>query len=509
MSRYGLGLGGLVVAGIGFGLTRFTVTLAAMETAEQFLFAGLVPLVLGLSLSAFGVMLAVGAYDPELVTTTALWCVAGTGAMAVLALLTALGTEPDALADPGALRRQAYLSTFLIGGALVGTFTGLYAGQTRRQRRDLRQQANRLVLLNRLLRDRVINAAMAIRGHADILEERYNDDSVDVVERQADNIVDVVEDVRYLSGTADRAEVSLGSVDLTGCVEREFDAVRGAHPDADCSLDLPDEQVEVAANARLAEVFRHLFENAVEYSDGPARLDVSVETTRTHVTVRVSDDGPGLPEDQRRLLERGDIAEFDDPTTGFGLNVVRLLVESFRGEIDTLVDEGTTVEVRLPRTDGGGLPQQDGLGIPGVPSSRVALSVVAGLVAGLTMGAAMSLTGFDVAVIGALYGIEDLAVALITHEFHSVVFALIFAGLLATLPRTYDELGPRLGLGVAMGLGLWLFAAGVVMPLWLRLVGLDAPLPNVTLPSLAGHVVWGLTVGALYHAGDRWLAGRE
>jgi signal transduction histidine kinase len=511
MARYPISGSGLVIAVIGFGLTRFTVTLAAMETIEQFLFTGIVPLVMGLSLSAFGVVLAVGAYDTHLVRTTALWCLLGTGSMAVLAGLTVLGTGSSMLTDPETIRRQAYLSTFLIGGAVGGTLTGLYSARSRRQQTDLRQQANRLVTLNRLLRDQVINSALAIKGHADVLEAEYNDDSVDVVGRQADTIIDIVENVKYLSGTADKSDISLVPIDLVGCIETESEAVADDHPDATLTLDVPDESVEVTANSQLHEVFGHLIENAVTYSEDPD-VNIAVEHTHRIATVRISDNGPGLPDAQQALLETGQIAEFDDPTTGFGLNIARLLTESFDGTIETTVtSEGTTIEIRFPRSgNANGLDSTTGLGVTGVSSPRVALAVGVGIISGVTMAVAMVLTGFGLDVIGALYGIDQFGVAVITHEFHSIVFALMYATVLVMVPDdSGTKIGVRLGLGAVFGLSLWLVAAGIIMPLWLRLVGLGATLPNITLPSLVGHSVWGLTTGLVYHFGDSWLANRE
>jgi len=85
---------GLVVAGTGFFLTRFTVTLALYESPAQFYFAGVVPLMLGLGLAAFGVGLAVADVEASVVRTTAVWCVAGALAMAALVLLTLLGSTP-------------------------------------------------------------------------------------------------------------------------------------------------------------------------------------------------------------------------------------------------------------------------------------------------------------------------------------------------------------------------------------------------------------------------------
>jgi two-component system OmpR family sensor kinase len=504
---------GLVIAGIGFVLTRFTVTLAATDSTGQFLFGGIVPLVLGLSLAAFGVILAVGTYDAAFVRTTAVWCVLGTGTMLVLVVLTILGSEPDVLTNMEVARERTYLSNFLIGGAVGGTLTGLYAGQNRRHRTELRQQANRLVVLNRLLRDQVINAATAIKGYTGVLDEEGADRSANVIEKQADAVIETVENVKYLSETADRGEQPLSAVDVGETLTAEVDRTREAYPDVSFDLTGADEPVAVRANARVGEVFRHLLENAAEYSQGPApSVSATVTPKGRTVTVRITDEGPGLPDAQRALLEDGEIAEYDDPTTGFGLNIVRLLTESFDGRIRTTVGEsGSTVEVVLPRARDEPSPvTSNTLTMPAVAPRQIELAVGASLVAGVAMAAAMIGLGGDVPVIGALYGAESMPVAMVAHEFHSVVFGLIYAAVLSAVPATYlRTAGVRVSVSVGLSVLLWLVAAGVIMPAWLRWVGLATPVPNLAFPGFVGHVVWGLALGVLYHAGDRWLTGTD
>jgi signal transduction histidine kinase len=507
-----LNAGGLVIAGIGFFLTRFTVTLALNEEPLKFYVAGVVPLVLGLGLAAFGVALAVGDVDADLVRTTAAWCVLGTAAMAVLVALTIIGSSAGEMPDIPAVQARSYLANFLIGGSVGGTLTGLYSARSARQRRALDRHANRLEVLNRMLRHEVLNAVTAIRGYTEIPERAEAGEHRDVVLTRTGDIEATIEEVKYLSRTADPTAPRGSPIDLRTCLEASVADVRARLPAADVSLDPPPAGLTVLANERVEQVFTHLLENAVLHADSEApAVSVSVETAGQDVRISVTDDGPGLPARQRDLLESGTIGEFDDPTSGFGLNVVRLLVESYRGEIETSVsDAGSTVTVVLPR----GRPAGDGRGLPepnavGVSLPRLPVTVAAALLAGVAMGLTGGLIGGSIPVIGSLYGVQSGLIGWITHEFHSIVFGIVFAGLVGMAPERYQRspLG-YVAIGTGWALVLWFAAAGLVMPLWLQLVGIPASLPSLTVISLVIHLVWGVSMGLLTWVGFGHVAPR-
>ena len=505
--------GGLVIAGVGFFLTRFTVTLAVYESTTRFYLAGVVPLVLGLGLAAFGVALAVADVDPGLARTTAAWCVAGTGAMLVLVVLTLLGSTAGGLPDLATVRSQAYLSNFLIGGSVGGTLTGLYASRDRRQRAEIGHQANRLEVLNRLLRHEVLNALTAIRGYA-TLADGGDREARAVIEEYSDAIERTIEEVKYLTRSARLSEGRHGSVDLGGCLARSVETVGEAHPEATVSVDAPREVPAAIANDRLERVFTHLLENAVVYStESEPTVEVSVRARANVVRVSVHDRGPGLPERQQRLLETGEVTRYDDPRAGYGLNVVRLLVESYRGSIETDVGpDGSTVTVVLPRaeTDGPGIRSaRDGLA--GVRPATPQLVVVLGaaVVAGVVYGILAELLGGSVSVIGVFYGVENALVGWITHEFHSVVFGFVFAGIVSLAPERYRNHPPAYaGIGAGWGLVLWFVAAGVVSAVWLRLLGIPAPLPSLSPMLLVTHLAWGVSLGLLAAFGYEHLTPR-
>ena len=495
-----LNYSGFVIAGVGFFLTRFTVTLAIYDDPVRFYLAGVVPLALGLGLAAFGVALAVADVERALVRTTAAWCVAGAGAMLVLVVLTLLGSTADM--GMAAARSETYLANFLIGGSVGGTLTGLYAARPRRQRGELRQQANRLAVLNRKLRHEVLNALTAIRGYA-TLEDRGSEATA-VIERRSTDIEQTIEEVKYLTRSAGTERVATGPVDVAAVIESCVSRVREEYPEAEISVAVDPETPAVRANDRLDQVVGNLVENAVVHAGDESAVEVSVEATATTVRISVRDEGPGLPESERALLEEGDIGSFDNPGTGFGLNVVRLLVEDYGGGVETAVDDGSTVTVTLPRASPEPLQLQRRSDLAGVrpATPHLVVTLVAAVLAGVVYGAVSIALGGSVAGIGVFYGTADPVIGWLTHEFHSVVFGFVFVSLLSLAPERYrGEAGTYVGIGAAWGVALWFVAAGLVAPVWLRLLDIPASIPNLTWPLLASHLVWGLALGALTAVG--------
>jgi signal transduction histidine kinase len=505
-----LNYGGLVIAGVGFFLTRFTVTPAVYEDPTRFYLAGIVPLALGLGLAAFGVALAVADVNPDSARMTAVWCLIGTGAMFVLVVLTLVGSA--GVTDFTTVRSRAYLSNFLIGGSVGGTLIGVYAARHREQRSELRQQTHRLKVLNRLLRHEVLNAVTVIRGYAS-LTTADDPDAEAVIEEHADTIETTIEEVNYLTRSVGTGTVT-GTVDLEEHLMASIDTVLESYPNADISLSVPSADFEVIATERIKLVFVHLLENAIIYASGDDPLvDVEVAATAQTARISVSDEGLGLPESQQQLLEAGKIEEFDNPGAGFGLNFVRFLVDSYGGDIETIVDgSGTTITVVLPLAE----PQDIGFeqarsGLTGVRPATPHLIVILGaaLVAGIPYGVMSEQLGGSVASIGVFYGVADPVVGWLTHEFHSVVFGFVFAALVSLGPGRYrNNVLFYIAVGLGWALVLWIGAAGVIAPLWLRLLGIPATIPTFSPVLLVSHLAWGSCLGALTALGYRYVSSR-
>ena len=116
-----------------------------------------------------------------------------------------------------------------------------------------------------------------------------------------------------------------------------------------------------ADRMRFKQVLLNLLSNAIKYNreNGTVTFDCAA-TSGGMLRVKVSDQGPGIPEDQHnRLFEpfvRLDAEHTDAEGTGIGLTITHLLVAMMGGEMgfDTVVGEGSTFWVELPLAPEGG-----------------------------------------------------------------------------------------------------------------------------------------------------------
>lgn len=503
-ARRRLKYGGVVVAAVGFLLTRSTVLSSVQPGTDlaTFLVVDAVALTLGFALVAFGLGLAVSTYTPTYAAVVAFWCLMGAGAMAVVSLLSYV--EAALSGGTPTLLSRGFTANVLLAGAVGGLVIGVRSAANFRQRRRLVRQADQVTVLNRILRHEVLNKTNVILNHADLLQNGRDGADPGIVRRSAERIDAAIQRVGFLTRSARRGAAPLQPVDVAGVLRDEIDHVRDRFPDARVRVegDLPD-RAHVLANHQINVVLRSLLENGVEHNDADTPVVTVSLDVNDDVSITIADNGPGLPRPQQDLLLSRALPEYDDPNAGFGLTLSRLLVDRYRGDVDVrtgaIGGRGTAITVALSRVPVGA-SRPRGVGVPTRALVYVSAAAVA---AGVLMGWLLHAVSGAMPVIGALYGVASPVVGWITHLFHSVVFGLMFVAMVPAAPGRDDWSWRLAGPGVAWGVVLWLVAAGVVMPLWLRGVGVPAPLPNLDPVGLVGHVVWGGALALGYAALSR------
>lgn len=485
--------GGLVVAIVGFLASAVIVQSIPPDMALALVLSGLVPLVIGLCLSVFGVALAVGTFRQAYVTTVARWCLIGTASMLLVFLVTAIGADSSMGRMFSA--SEKLVANVLLAGAVGGVLLGDRSARNRRKRREIRRQANRGIVLNRMIRDEVLNAVAVVNGYAPFASdpETAPAEAGDAIEEATAQIERTVEEVGAIA--AESENQSLRPTDLGDHLREQVEAI-GVSDIGIRVGDLPRSAL-VRADERVGIVIRGLLRHATgNATDGDVR--VAMSTTGVECQLEVVYSGSPLEPEDRALLQSGDLPEYDDPTVGFDLQTAWLLVDRYGGRIDAENGSGETrITVSLPRAAAEGELESP----VGASADDMVQVSAAGLVAGVAMGLTLWSFGDGLAIIGGLYGIESAVVGWITHLFHSVVFALLFVALTSWQPlRDRTEGVPSVTvLGIAWAVVLALVAAGMLMPVWISAVGVgDLVFPNVTETGVVGHVLWGLVLGATY-----------
>lgn len=172
-----------------------------------------------------------------------------------------------------------------------------------------------------------------------------------------DIINDLLDLAKIEAGELEITEESFAAHNLVETVQATLEGAvsrKGLKLDVNLSPEMPAEII--GDEGRLKQILLNLASNAVKFTD-EGEVDVTVELIdKAHWRMRVSDTGPGIPEDrfetifeEYRQLDDA-IRDAEKQGTGLGLAITRNLVEMMGGEIhvESELGEGTTFEVLLP-----------------------------------------------------------------------------------------------------------------------------------------------------------------
>lgn len=202
---------------------------------------------------------------------------------------------------------------------------------------DQRLRERRLSVLNRVFRHNIRNNMTVVRGRAGVLQDNPDSSSIpdhaSVIRRTAQSVVELAEGVRTAEQALEREDVP--DRPLGDLVSESVDPYRD---DADITVDLP-EQALPSIDERAGIAIGELVENAVEHTDDDrATVDVALTVGDRTVSVAVSDDGPGIPENERTVIERQEETSLEHGE-GIGLWLVHWITTTLGGEV-ALVENG-------------------------------------------------------------------------------------------------------------------------------------------------------------------------
>lgn len=223
--------------------------------------------------------------------------------------------------------------------------------------------------LEAVRRDFVANAShelktpvATIRAAAETLRDGALDDPpaarrfADQLEREALRLSRIVTDLLDLSRLESGSDLD-ERVRIDAVVAEELKRLKADASDAGVNIELRADGVpSVRGSGRdLALLVRNLVDNAIRYTPEGGRVEVAVTSDREVVSLRVADNGAGIPSrDLSRVFERfyrvDRARSRDTGGTGLGLAIVKHVAENHGGEVrvESELGRGTTFEVTLP-----------------------------------------------------------------------------------------------------------------------------------------------------------------
>lgn len=221
--------------------------------------------------------------------------------------------------------------------------------------RELRREQERLEFVNRVIRHNLLNGLNVVGARADILGDFVDDAGhthLDTVRSRVDEMTDLVGTMRtFMNVIVEDEQHEFEARSISETVEDCVTAARDDYPDATISVgSIPD--ISVWADELLDEVVEQLLANAIQHNDTPhPTVTLDVATGDETVELCVSDDGPGIPDAEKHKIVDKRIEDLSNPSSGFGLFLVREIVEGYGGDIriEDNDPEGSTFVVELPR----------------------------------------------------------------------------------------------------------------------------------------------------------------
>lgn len=212
---------------------------------------------------------------------------------------------------------------------------------------DLTRYTNLSTVLNRVLRHNLSNDLSVIRGFTKRIGDNLEEDKQrQIVLNKIDKLMELSDKVREQSQIV-AANNERISTDLGELVQEVVDDVAQEYPSASITIDYGG-GISLPVLPRFTRTVEELVENAAKHSGESPNVTVSIESVPNGAKIQITDNGPGLAEQEAEVLETG----VETPLThgsGVGLWLSHWIVTAHGGSVVANSSKaGTTMTITLP-----------------------------------------------------------------------------------------------------------------------------------------------------------------
>ncbi len=287
----------------------------------------------------------------------------------VVAIPLSLNSEPLGLLDVAYNKPQTFTQEDLAFLQALGQEAALAIRNARLYERE-RTQVARLRALDELQRSFVSSVShelrtplTCIRTSVELLGAMSEGSSIDqaelihTIEHHTGRLEGLVSDLLEITKLeAGQVALSKQPTDLRLLVNRVADALRplGTRKQQTIELHLPDYSSTVDVDRRrIEQVLTNILSNAIKFAPKQSRIDVHLSESDDRLQVCISDNGPGIPEEDRaHVFEKFYVVADGRGLSGLGLGlyIAREMIELHGGQIwvNSQPDRGSTFCFELP-----------------------------------------------------------------------------------------------------------------------------------------------------------------
>jgi signal transduction histidine kinase len=348
----------------GIGASTFGLHALHLLTQSEGLYTRLLGTIIPMGLSMVLLLTMVRTHrrrEADIAIRIGIWCVIGAVVIVAVGVVSITYQRVNGVVMTDVL---FVLTNHVTVGALLGALIGSYDGERRRRERALhaehertRQLSSRLTILNRVFRHDIRNAVNVILGYATHIEEGRIDRrrAMARIDEKARELQEMSDCARRFEWLLDEEAVTTRPIDIGPSLRTKASALAGESVTVETTI---PGSVEVRSTPLIEEAIDELLSNAVEHNDAPMpHLAIAVRSPECDggehdaVTIEIRDNGPGIPEHELDVLERGHETELRH-SSGLGLWFVHWVVDASNGRLtfDQNSPRGSVVEIHLPST---------------------------------------------------------------------------------------------------------------------------------------------------------------
>jgi signal transduction histidine kinase len=187
------------------------------------------------------------------------------------------------------------------------------------------------------------NPIGTISATAELLADDSEQDDkkkwVDIIKRNADRALQLIEDIFAMENIAQgkfKLKLEKQSLKqlLAEVVDTSLVAARGKS--LTLKLEIPEDDADVVFDyARMMQVLSNVVGNAVKFTLPGGTVTVGMQKKGNDVLIFVRDNGPGIPESKRKIIFNrfSQIGSKDRAGLGLGLYIAKIFIEAHHGQI--------------------------------------------------------------------------------------------------------------------------------------------------------------------------------